>query len=163
MLRAIIILNISWRQHPTKLQFHGPIPDISAILRERRMRFAGHCWRKNNNSWAIYCSGHLTMVKGRLVALQSPTSINAVETRNALQTTSLFCCRAVIDGVIDSWMTELARPDDDNEILNQKWPSQKLAGVIQFPSTVRISISSLSNATGQFVLFGYTKNAMRIF
>ena len=41
MLRAIIILNISWRQHPTKLQFHGPIPDISAILRERRMRFAG--------------------------------------------------------------------------------------------------------------------------
>ena len=39
------MLNISWRQHPTKLQFHEPIPDISTILRERRMRFAGHCWR----------------------------------------------------------------------------------------------------------------------
>ena len=23
---------------------YGPIPDISPILRERRMRFAGHCW-----------------------------------------------------------------------------------------------------------------------
>ena len=59
-------------------------------------------------------------------------------------------------------MTELAWPDDDDEILNQKWPSEKLAGVIQFPSTVRISISSLSNATEQFVLFYSTKNAMRI-
>ena len=121
------------------------------------MRFAGHCWRENNNSRAIYCSGHLTLVKGRLVSLQSPTSINSVETRNAFQTTSLLCCRTVMDGVMDSQMTELARPDDDVEILNQKWPSQKLAGVIQFPSTVRISISSLSNATGQFVLFGCTK------
>ena len=42
-LRAI--LNIFWRQHPTKVQLHGPIPDISTILRERRMHFAGHCWR----------------------------------------------------------------------------------------------------------------------
>ena len=32
MLRAV--LNISWRQHPTKLQLHGPFPDISTILRE---------------------------------------------------------------------------------------------------------------------------------
>ena len=43
MLRAI--RNI-WRQHPTKVQLHGPIPDISTILRERRMHFAGHCWRE---------------------------------------------------------------------------------------------------------------------
>ena len=43
MLRAV--LNISWIQHPTKSQLYGPIPAISKILRERRMRFAGHCWR----------------------------------------------------------------------------------------------------------------------
>ena len=43
MLRAV--LNISWMQHPTKSQLYGPIPAISTILRERRMRFAGHCWR----------------------------------------------------------------------------------------------------------------------
>lgn len=40
-----VIVNISWRQHPTKSQFYGPIPDISTILRERRVHFAGHCWR----------------------------------------------------------------------------------------------------------------------
>lgn len=43
MLRAI--LNISWREHPTKEQLYGPIPAISKILREHQMRFAGHCWR----------------------------------------------------------------------------------------------------------------------
>ena len=45
---------------------------------------------QNKNSQAIYCSGHLrhvTMVKGGLVALQSPTSTNSVETRDAFQTT----------------------------------------------------------------------------
>ena len=161
MLRATITLHISWRQHPTKLQFRGLIPDISTILRERRMRFAGHCWLARERSTALVT--YWTMVKGRLVALQSPTSINSLETRNAFRRTSLLCCRTLMDGVMDSRMTELARPDDDDEILNQKWPSEKLAGVIQFPSTLRISISSLSNATGQFVLFGCTKNAMRIF
>ena len=34
---------------------------------------------QNKDLQAIYSSGHLTMVKG-LVALQSPTSINSVET-----------------------------------------------------------------------------------
>lgn len=39
------IFNISWKQHPTKSQLYGLIPDISTILRERRMQFAGRCWR----------------------------------------------------------------------------------------------------------------------
>ena len=43
MLRAV--LNISWKKHPTKKQLYGNLPTISDIIRERRMRFAGHCWR----------------------------------------------------------------------------------------------------------------------
>ena len=43
MLRAV--LNISWRQHPTIAQLYGELPKITEILRERRMKFAGHCWR----------------------------------------------------------------------------------------------------------------------
>ncbi|CAM1308473.1 Uncharacterised protein r2_g1841 [Pycnogonum litorale] len=43
MLTAI--LNISWRRHPTKQQLYGKSPPISDILQQRRMRFAGHCWR----------------------------------------------------------------------------------------------------------------------
>ena len=43
MLRTA--LNLSWRKHPTKVQLYGNIPPLTTILRERRMRFAGHCWR----------------------------------------------------------------------------------------------------------------------
>ena len=46
MLRAI--LNKSWKQHPTNDQLYGDIPKISNIIKERRTRFAGHCWRSKN-------------------------------------------------------------------------------------------------------------------
>ena len=71
---------------------------------------------QNKNSEVIYCSGHLTVVKGGLVALQSPTSTNSVETRGAFQMTSLLCCRTTMDGVIGQWMPELAQPDDDDTL-----------------------------------------------
>ena len=46
MLRAI--LNKSWKQHPTNDQLYGNIPKVSDIIRERRTRFAGHCWQSKN-------------------------------------------------------------------------------------------------------------------
>ena len=46
MLRAV--LNISWKQHPTKKDLYGNIPPLSTIIRERRLRFAGHSWRSKN-------------------------------------------------------------------------------------------------------------------
>ena len=41
MLRAI--LNISWKEHPTKIRLCGNIPPLTSIIRIRRTRFAGHC------------------------------------------------------------------------------------------------------------------------
>ena len=46
MLRAA--LNISWKQHPTKKELYGNIPPISVTIRDRRQRFAGHCWRSKD-------------------------------------------------------------------------------------------------------------------
>jgi len=46
MLRAI--LNISWRKHPTKEQLYGKLVPISEVIRERRLRFAGHCFRNKD-------------------------------------------------------------------------------------------------------------------
>ena len=43
MLRAI--LNISWKQHPTKARLYEHLPAISTTIRQRRVTFAGHCWR----------------------------------------------------------------------------------------------------------------------
>ena len=46
MLRAV--LNISWRQHPSKSDLYGDLPCISETLRDRRLRFAGHCYRSKD-------------------------------------------------------------------------------------------------------------------
>ena len=42
MLRAI--LNMSWRQHPTRHQLYGHLPPITKTIQVRRTRHAGHCW-----------------------------------------------------------------------------------------------------------------------
>ena len=46
MLRAA--LNISWEDHPTKQFLCGPLPPVTTKIRERRMRFAGHCFRSKH-------------------------------------------------------------------------------------------------------------------
>ena len=44
MLRAI--LNISWKEHPKKIRLYGyNITPLTSIIRIRRTRFAGHCYR----------------------------------------------------------------------------------------------------------------------
>ena len=46
MLRAI--LNMSWRQHPTRHQLYGHLPPITKTIQVRRTRRAGHCWRSRD-------------------------------------------------------------------------------------------------------------------
>ena len=46
MLR--VILNKSWRQHPTRHQLYGHRPPITKTIQVRRTRHAGHCWRSRD-------------------------------------------------------------------------------------------------------------------
>ena len=46
MLRAI--LNIFWRQHPTRHQLYGHLPPITKTIKVRWTRDAGHCWRSRD-------------------------------------------------------------------------------------------------------------------
>ena len=46
MLR--VILNKSWRQHPTRHQLYGHLPPITKTIQVRRARHAGHCWRSKD-------------------------------------------------------------------------------------------------------------------
>ena len=39
------IKNISWKQHPTKQQIYNNLPQVSKIIKRRRVQFAGHCFR----------------------------------------------------------------------------------------------------------------------
>ena len=46
MLR--VILNKSWRQHPTRHQLYGHLLPITKTIQVRRTRHAGHCWRSRD-------------------------------------------------------------------------------------------------------------------
>ena len=46
MLRAI--LNMSWKQNPTKHQLYDHLPPITKTIQVRRTRHAGHCWRSRD-------------------------------------------------------------------------------------------------------------------
>ena len=43
MLRTV--LNVHWKQHMTNAELYDKLPRISQKIRERRTRFAGHCFR----------------------------------------------------------------------------------------------------------------------
>ena len=42
------VQNISWKSHPTKKHIYGDLPAISSILKARRVQFAVHCFRAEN-------------------------------------------------------------------------------------------------------------------
>ena len=46
MLRTVF--NINWRQHVTNKDLYADMPKVSDKIRERRSRFAGHCFRGSN-------------------------------------------------------------------------------------------------------------------
>ena len=46
MLR--VILNKSWRQHPTRQQLYGQLPPITKTIQVGRTRHARHCWRSKD-------------------------------------------------------------------------------------------------------------------
>lgn len=39
------VLNISWKEHLTRQRLYGTLPTLSSTIRERCLRFAGHCGR----------------------------------------------------------------------------------------------------------------------
>ena len=43
-----LILNKSWRQHPSKKQLYSHLPPITKNIQVRRTRHVGHCWRSGD-------------------------------------------------------------------------------------------------------------------
>ena len=46
MLR--VVKNVTWQQHITNEVLYAGLPRISTTIRERCLRFSGHCWRSKN-------------------------------------------------------------------------------------------------------------------
>ena len=41
-------LNVSWKDHIPNRELYGDLPCLSSTIRQRRLRFAGHCYRADN-------------------------------------------------------------------------------------------------------------------
>ena len=78
-------LNVSWRAHMTNVQLYGELPTLSSTIRQRRMRFAGHCSRapdqpaNNLLFWAprVIRTGHRGTFKTYSKMLQEDTGLTS--------------------------------------------------------------------------------------
>ena len=91
MLRAI--LNKSWKEHPTKYELYASIPPITDTIKERRMRFAGHCYRSKDeliSSLLFWTPAHGYTSVGRpyktfIDVLSEDAGLNPAELKIAMQ------------------------------------------------------------------------------
>ena len=44
------VQNLSWKHHPTKKDIYGTLTPVSDIVKARRVQFAGHCQRAENET-----------------------------------------------------------------------------------------------------------------
>ncbi len=61
MLQAL--LNMSWRQQPTRHQLYDHLPPITKTIQVRRTRHAGHCWRSRDEEIYSYGPPHMAVQK----------------------------------------------------------------------------------------------------
>ena len=49
-----VVKNVTWQQCITNEVFYAGLPRILTTIRERHLRFSGHCWElKHGNSWEL--------------------------------------------------------------------------------------------------------------
>ena len=41
-------LGLTWEDKVPNIELYGDLPTLSSELRQRRLRFAGHCWRRKD-------------------------------------------------------------------------------------------------------------------
>ena len=44
----MMVLDLNWKDHPTREEIYGSLPKVSEVVRERRFNFAAHCSRRQN-------------------------------------------------------------------------------------------------------------------
>ena len=76
MLR--VAKNVTWGQHITNEVLYAGLPRISTTIRERLLRFSGHCWRSKTE-----VVGHLLLREPkhgiRSVGVQARTFVDLLE------------------------------------------------------------------------------------
>ena len=100
------VLNISWKEHPTRQRLYGTLPTISSTIREQCLWFAGHYSRTKElvSSVLLWTPKH----GYTKVGIPSKTYIQLVAKQKKLS----HSCKIVTNGENESgWSGQVARPD----------------------------------------------------
>ena len=76
MLRAV--KNLTWQKHITSEVLSAGLPRISTTMKERSLRFSGHCWRSKNEVVSVLVQLELKHGK-RSVCGQARTFVDLLE------------------------------------------------------------------------------------
>ena len=44
----MMVLDLNWKDHPTREEIYGSLPKVSEVVRERRFNIGAHCSRRQN-------------------------------------------------------------------------------------------------------------------
>ena len=91
MLR--IVLNVNWKQHLTNKELYGNLPKLTDKIRQRRLRFAGHCSRNHQepvSKLLHWIPKHGKRKQGRptltyIDVLQQDTGLESADFRTAMK------------------------------------------------------------------------------
>ena len=90
--------NVHWKQHMTNQQLYGDLPKITDKIRERRLRFAGHCCRSSDETVSrllLWNPKHGKRIPGRpsltyIDQLRLDTGLEASDIRTAMLDRSVW-------------------------------------------------------------------------
>ena len=77
-------LSLTWEEKINNIELYRELPSLSSELRQRRLRFAGHCWRREDELCSQLLLWQPTHGKRRLGAL-SQIFIDLLEDDTGIQ------------------------------------------------------------------------------
>ena len=98
--------NLSWKQHPTKAQIYGKLPPVSSLVKGRRVQFAGHCCRAENEviSTLLLWKPSSRNTRGRTLSypdvISRDTGIQKQDLRNAMMDREVW--RNLVNSIVST-------------------------------------------------------------
>ena len=94
--------NLSWKRHPSISDIYGNLPRVSALVRSRRVQFAGHCYRAKTEVISSLLLWKSSSDRGRGRKLSFPDVISRDTSIRTEDLGTVMLDRDVWRGVVDS-------------------------------------------------------------
>ena len=94
--------NLSWKRHPSVSDIYGHLPRVYALVRSRRVQFAGHCYRAKTEVISSLLLWKSSSDRGRGRKLSFPDVISRDTSIRTEDLGTVMLDRDVWRGVVDS-------------------------------------------------------------